>query len=511
MSSLKYFAYVRVSTVRQGQIGTSLTEQRSAIERYARNFNLPIIKEFEERETAAKQGRPVFLQLVKALKQGKANGVIMHKIDRSARNLKDWADLGEMIDKGVEVHFANESLDLHSRGGRLSADIQAVVASDYIRNLREETKKGIYGRLKQGLFPFRAVVGYKDAGAGKPKTIDPIAAPLVKRAFELYSSGNWGLNDLVEEMYCLGLRSRGGRKVTRNGLATILHNPFYMGVIHIKKTDEMFVGQHQPIISKKLFDYVQDILEGKNHKKKQRHFFIFSKHIICSNCRNKLIAETQKGIIYYRCHTKQCEQKTIREDVIEEKFAEILKNIKFTETETEFFKQQIEESDWQIFKLAKEQKIELENKLLETKNRLSRLADAYMDNVFDEETYRLKKNDLIMEQKEIEEKLLTLNRNPNNSINLMKEFLELVNSAYLSYKKAIDVEKRDLVKTVTSNFEVKEKSVEFKLNLPFQIVAEREIVPNGSPYGATSRTFFESFKTLLHYFTTQATSKNEGM
>jgi hypothetical protein len=41
------------------------------------------------------------------------------------------------------VHFANDSLDLNTRGGRLSADIQAVVAADYIRNLREEAKKGV--------------------------------------------------------------------------------------------------------------------------------------------------------------------------------------------------------------------------------------------------------------------------------------------------------------------------------------------------------------------------------
>jgi DNA invertase Pin-like site-specific DNA recombinase len=112
-----------------------------------------ITRWFIEQETAAKRGRPIFGQMLKLLKAEKASGVIIHKIDRSARNLKDWADLGELIDSGIEVHFANESLDLHSRGGRLSADIQAVVASDYIRNLREETKKGFYGRLKQGLYP----------------------------------------------------------------------------------------------------------------------------------------------------------------------------------------------------------------------------------------------------------------------------------------------------------------------------------------------------------------------
>lgn len=206
MPDKKYYSYIRVSTQRQGQFGTSLTEQKSAIERYAQKFNLTISRHFEERETAAKSGRPVFLEMLKSLRRRKANGVIIHKIDRSARNLKDWADLQSLTDSGIEIHFASESLDLNSRGGRLSADIQAVVASDYIRNLREETIKGIYGRLKQGLYPFPAVIGYLDAGKGNPKKIDKLQAPLIKQAFELYSKGNIGLIALSDLMYEKGLR-----------------------------------------------------------------------------------------------------------------------------------------------------------------------------------------------------------------------------------------------------------------------------------------------------------------
>src|ERR1700690_397942 len=114
-----FFAYTRVSTAKQGEKGVSLQEQKDAIARYAQRFGLEVSQWFEERETAAKRGRPVFGQMLRLLQQGKARGVIIHKIDRSARNLKDWADLGEMIDAGVEVHFANESVDLHTRGGRL--------------------------------------------------------------------------------------------------------------------------------------------------------------------------------------------------------------------------------------------------------------------------------------------------------------------------------------------------------------------------------------------------------
>ena len=153
-----FYGYIRVSTARQGEHGVSLEHQREAITRYSEKNHLQITKWFEEQKTAAKRGRPLFGQMLKLLRFGKASGVIIHKIDRSARNLKDWADLGELIDSGIDVHFANESLDLHSRGGRLSADIQAVVAADYIRNLREETIKGFYGRLKQGLYPRPALI-----------------------------------------------------------------------------------------------------------------------------------------------------------------------------------------------------------------------------------------------------------------------------------------------------------------------------------------------------------------
>src|SRR5262249_5583514 len=153
-------AYIRVSTAKQGEHGVSLQEQRAAISQYAQRFGLTIGEWFEERESAAKRGRPVFMQMLRALRRGSASGVVIHKIDRGARNLRDWADLGELIDSGIQVHFANESLDLNTRGGRLSADIQAVVAADYIRNLREETRKGFYGRLKQGFYPLPAPIGY---------------------------------------------------------------------------------------------------------------------------------------------------------------------------------------------------------------------------------------------------------------------------------------------------------------------------------------------------------------
>src|SRR5215469_7474337 len=193
----KVFAYARVSTPRQGEKGVSLQEQKSAIDRYAEQHGLEIVRWFEERETAAKTGRGEFTKMLRLLRLNIAGGVIIHKIDRSARNLEDWADLGKLVDAGADIHFATENLDLKTVAGRLSADIQAVVAAHYSRNLREEAKKGFYGRLKQGFYPLRAPIGYLDQGAAKPKTPDPIRGPLVRKAFELYVSGRFPIVPLV--------------------------------------------------------------------------------------------------------------------------------------------------------------------------------------------------------------------------------------------------------------------------------------------------------------------------
>jgi DNA invertase Pin-like site-specific DNA recombinase len=216
----KVYGYIRVSTVKQGS-GVSLQEQKEAILRYAEKHDLSIIEWFEELETAAKQGRPLFTKMMKLLRDGKSDGVIIHKIDRSARNLKDWALLGDLMDQGVDVHFAHESLDMETRGGRLAADIQAVIASDYIRNLRDEAMKGLYGRLKQGIYPFGAPIGYINNGGGQLKTIDSIQGPLVKKAFELYGSEKHGLHTLTKVMNELGLRNLNGNLLSINAISRV--------------------------------------------------------------------------------------------------------------------------------------------------------------------------------------------------------------------------------------------------------------------------------------------------
>jgi len=468
-----YIGYIRVSTVKQGTKGVSLQEQRDAILRYAERNQFPIAVWLEEMETAAKQGRPVFNQALKLLRSGKAQGIILHKLDRGARNLRDWAAIGELSDQGVEVHFVNESLDLQSRGGRLSADIQAVVAADYIRNLRDETRKGFYGRLKQGLYPLRAPIGYVDQGKGNAKTIDPIHGPLVKKAFELYATARYNLETLGSDLYDLGLRNRNGGLVTRNGISTMLNNPFYMGLIQIQKTNETFIGIHEPIINKQLFDRVQGVLTGKTNTRSLSHQFEFRRMLSCNSCKHSLIGERQKGTVYYRCHNKQCPRTSIREDVAATEAARFFQKLCFNEDEMTYFRAK-------ILKLKKTWEAQQENdtrnlnvKLGQIKDRLNRLTDAYLDQELDKAMFDARKNTLLIDQKTTETNLASLSHNGSATPSKLGEFLELAGSARLSHAVALPEERRDMVKIFTSNRLVDGKKVEFKPSLPFQEIVNR--------------------------------------
>jgi site-specific DNA recombinase len=513
----KLFAYIRVSTVKQGEKGVSLQEQRDSILRYAQQCGIEIIQWFEEKETAAKRGRPVFNQMLKLLKQGKSDGVIIHKVDRSARNLKDWADLGELIDGGIEVHFANESLDLNSRGGRLSADIQAVIAADYIRNLREEVKKGFYGRLKQGLYPLPAPLGYLDRGKGKPKELDPARAPLVKKAFELYATGSYNLDRLGDEMWHLGLRNRKGGRVSLNGLSIMLNNPFYIGVIRIEKTNETFAGIHEPLVSKSLFDRVRLVLNGKTNARSIKHEFLFRRLLACKHCGYSLIGEIQKGYVYYRCHTKNCPVTSVREDIVDMEIRGTLFPLQLTEAEEAYARSRLANLD-DAWKRERDNTVTaLTLNLARLQDRLSRLTDAFIDGAIEKDIFEEKKASLLIERKSIEERLAALKDKNGSAPDILNDFLELAKSAYLSYEMDFPDEKRDLVKKLTSNRVVDGKNADFTLAIPFNEIANRFNNSNSAPYRGIPRTkkqikrvWDPLLRKLLKHFNSQKGAAENG-
>lgn len=487
----QHFGYIRVSTARQGERGVSLQEQRDAIERYARANSLQVTQWHEERVTAAKAGRPVFARMLSLLRKGVADGVIMHKIDRSARNLRDWANLAELFDQGIDVRFAHESLDLSSRGGRLSADIQAVVAADYIRNLRDETLKGFYGRLKQGLYPLAAPLGYRDEGKGVPKSICPVNGPLVRQAFEAYATGKYSLHALMELVHAAGLRSRAGGKVQVSGISRMLHNPFYTGIIRLQNTGETFAGVHEPLIPKSLFDRVQHILAGKKPKDTRRHEFLYSQLFTCQACGHFLIAERQKGRAYYRCHTRNCRQTCLNERYLDTAVRAALAPLQLSPQEVGLLEREIDSMRGRdaLSQAATKQALQLQGAALE--KRLNRLTDVYLEQGLGKEEYERRKRGLLEEQAALREKMDSAGSATEDIVVRIRKAVELGKSIMESHETGNPAQKRELVKTVFSNRSALGKNVVVERHLLYELMAKRPGVPKGDPHRCTSRTFLE--------------------
>jgi len=495
----KVYGYVRVSTNKQGD-GVSLIEQKSVIEAFTKKNDLVIIRWFEEKVTAAKEGRPAFNEMMKLLSLKKADGTCFHKIDRSSRNYGDWNRINLLADTGTDFYSVSDGINLSDETSRLPADIMAAMSTHFIRNLRQEVLKGFYGRLKQGLYPLPAPVGYKDMGKGKNKVIHPVYGSLVREVFELYSTGKYGIISLAKEMEKKGLRGKKGGNVTQNGIANILKNPFYIGVIRIKARNEVFVGTHEPLITKTLFNKAQDVLTGKTIKKVLKHDYPFRRIIRCKHCRYCLIAEKQKGHIYYRCHTKGCPTKTIRQEQLENALRQYCYDISLPESA-------LKEIEYGALKFSEERngltkKIlkELNFKNVALDERLDKLADAVIDGLIEKCVYNRKKVKIVEEQVEIRTRIEELSQGNTGKSKLISKFLEPMKRLSTAENKPKTAELADMVNFTTSNLFLEGKSLEIKALSPFKQVIQSKKSVYGTPSRANSRKMTVNCKSSLAPF-----------
>lgn len=504
----RYFAYIRVSTVKQGD-GASLHEQRDAIASFAQRHGFTVAEWFEERETAAKLGRREFNRMLGLLKRGKAAGVVFHKIDRGARNLKDWSVIQDLTERGIDVRFVHEPIDMKSNEGKLTGDFLAVIAAHYIRNLRDEVKKGIRGRFKQGIYPFAAPIGYLDQGGGKPKAPDPKRAPLVRQAFELYSAGRHSIRSLRDELDRRGLRTKSGRRIQPNHVHKILRNPFYVGLITIKSTGETFSGIHEPLVSMHIFQAVQRTLSGNANAKVVTHDFLFRRLVRCQSCNRSLTGERQKGHVYYRCHSAACPRPSLREEAIDDAIRARLSTFAFTDEEIAEMRGMLRQMNDQDTTSAVARNRALKLRLENVQGRLSRLLDAYLDGAVEKPAFEAKKQDLLVEQRLIEEAIADETKQQNGA--QTSEMFELLTTLSLSYEMGKVDEKRNLLRITTSNLAVQGKYVAITLHSPYREASDLLSVHPSAPFRNRPRTRKARLKKLVELIAEHDTGNAEDV
>ena len=290
--------------------------------------------------------RPRFQRLVALLASGKFKGVICLCWDRLSRNPHDDAVAKYLHDRGVDIRFVLATYD-NSSSGALHMAIDGVFASFYSRNVSEKVTLAIAKLRLEGKRLGKAPIGYLNRGSGN-KPLDRERAPVVKKLFELYATGEWSIAQLAQWAKKQGLTSQGKlrKKISPEGekanpvlprtIELLLHNPFYAGFLRHDGVE--YPAVHKALISRELFDQVQLV-----HRKRTTsvHYaeelpYCYRGLIRCS-CGRSYSPYLQKSYVYYGARCRGVCGNPIRnlsEKKIDAAFQEILGRIHFTKEET---------------------------------------------------------------------------------------------------------------------------------------------------------------------------------
>jgi hypothetical protein len=283
-----------------------------------------------------------------------------------------------------------------------------------------------------------------------------------------------------------GLTKCNGRPLTKTGIEHALRNPFYTGIIKIKRTGKVYPGVHEPLVSADLFDVVQRLRSGREHKKLTKHMHLFRGLFRCGHCGGAMIAELQKGNVYYRCHETSCETKTVRETRLLEAVGQVLKRCALSDTQVAFLSSEFQKWLDQNTQIIPDTTLKME--LAKIDDRLSRLTDKLIDDIIDETVFQAKKAELLLAKRKWEDIAATKQTNDLNTAKMTK-FLELMKSLYSAYDLATPARKREIVELATSNRCVIGKNVELEPQNWLLTLEHMMGVPNGGHDRDSSRTF----------------------
>ncbi len=483
----KAVIYARVSSDAQEREGFSIPAQKELLEKYAKDNGYSVVKVFEEAQTAKQSGRVQYNEMLAYLKRHTdVNIILVEKTDRLFRNLYDYGRLEEEREIDVTIHFVKENEIIGKNATshqKFIHGLKILMARNYIDNLKEETRKGMHKKAQEGYFTNRAPYGYKnticETTRKKIVVINKKTAPYVKRAFEIYSSGDISLKSTAQKLYDEGyIYSASLSKLSVGGLENILKNVFYIGQFYHRGELMTENVKHEPLITMKLWRDVQKAFKKDNKPKFGRHQFPLSNFLFCGECGRAIVGEIKKGkYIYYHCswggNKTSCTQHSyFNEDKLMKQLDEAIKAVKITDNEIgailsaihELNVREQAEVDGNI-KRYREQ----EEKL--TKQIRALLEEKLEGNITHDE-WREIKNEKQNQLDTIRRLIEANNTADSNYMDYVVEILELFKNFQDVYFKSSAAEKVNLAKTLLSNCTLKDGKLSYDYKEPFSYIVE---------------------------------------
>lgn len=463
-------AYTRVSTTGQAIAGHSLETQRQLLKDYAEGHTLSIVRFFEETHSAYRPGRPEFDAMLAFLKKrSDVKSVLVYKLDRLWRNETDYAALAGMDD--VELISATEAIPDGSTG-RFMTTLMSATARLQSDQTSERVLHAAMKKVKDGGWPGMAPIGYINDRDNKTIEPDPLMGPLVKHLFETYAREDISLSQLVKRAKKLGLQTPKGNFLQKGSIHHMLTNPFYCG--QIRWNNGTYPGNHLPLVSRALFDRVQDRLHKKHSPQKKRRF-AYRGLMECARCGCTITASLIKSkYTYYHCTGGRggCDRKYVSEDKISEKFGETLRVLQLSHEQTSFLLREITSRGIQLQSEARKRRLQLERE----KKSLQFMRDrAYEDKLLGKISEdRWLKMERTWDEKlsGVEEQLALIDSDPTPALDEAEATFELLKRAPVLYKRQSHEERASFLRLLLSNSYLDGENLVPVYEKPFDLVAE---------------------------------------
>ena len=347
---VRYCLYARKSTESEERQVLSIDSQIKEMLQLADREGLEIVSMKRESHSAKETGqRPIFNEIVEELRDGKYNGILTWAPDRISRNAGDLGKIVDLMDAGKlsEIRTFSQSFSNNPNEKFLLMILgsQAKLEND---NRGINVKRGLRTRCEMGLWPTVPPTGYLTQKLMDRKCqviVDPERGQIMKQIFEKMAYEKWSGRKIHQWLkFELNFKTVGNKNLALANIYRTLQNSFYYGVFEFpKESGNWYQGKHEPLITKELFDKVQEQLKRDNIVRQSKEF-AFTKLMVCGLCGSGISAEekykqlkdgTTAKYIYYGCgrsKDRHCKSSYMREEELIEQLLKLMDRVDLNET-----------------------------------------------------------------------------------------------------------------------------------------------------------------------------------
>lgn len=512
--------YARVSTEHEAQISALGNQIQYYDEKLKQHPDWTLVERYiDEGITGTSiHKRPNFLRMLKDAESGKFDLIVTREVSRFARNTVDTLQETRKLKKmGVEVYFTEDNIwTFKDDDGELKLTIMATLAQNESKKISQRVKAGQQITFQNGVFYGNGnILGYDKVG--KDMVINEEQAKTVRLIFDLYLKG-YGSKKIKYELEKLGrVTSTGLNRWSESYIIRVLRNSFYCGTIVYRKqfvpdyleqkhkknngeVEQVIVeGRHTPIISKEVFEKVQEKLKdnaklivssntsrGIGNRGKES---IWGKKLVCkcgSSFNRKIYHKHKDGNTWcYQCY-KQIQTGTIQTRLNKGLSIEGICDSKMIpEWKLNMMSQRIFDTIWKdkdvileitnnyldnaIKKINDEDdpnELDLLRKRKDNINgKLNRLLDSYLNEIISKDDFVEKRKELEKEIKDVNELITEFEKKPVAKNTLIDKLNSLKKNIEVNLNFDKDRISDELIDALVKKIIVFNNRFEWKLNI----------------------------------------------